>query len=217
MRVREGVRDGAEVYVGPGTRGYVPLNELPSYVPGAMYLTEEMGFWRGGAISPGLIRKAIGINLDAGRIVYGGSTITQQLVKNLFLSREKTFVRKLREAIIAGRIIDRVPKNRVLELYLNCIEFGPNIYGISAAARYYFQKNPRSLSPTESVFLAMLKTSPWRGPKIRRRGRTPSYPWWEQRNTEIFQRLLERGLISAPEARRAPPYQLRWERGVYQP
>jgi hypothetical protein len=207
---------GKSVRVGPGTRRYAPLNELPSYVGGAMYLTEEMGFWTGGAISPTLIERALNTNLRERRFVYGGSTVTQQLVKNLFLSRDKQIDRKVQEAIIAGRVIDTVSKQRILELYLNCIEFAPGIYGISSASQYYFQKDPRALSPREAVFLAMLKVAPWRGPNWIKRGRSPNFTWWKQRSVDVFGRLLKRGLISAREAKGAAPFLLTWRKGRYQ-
>lgn len=203
---------GARVQVGPGSSSYVRLSELPSYVPGAMYLTEEMGFWTGGAISPTLIKNAINTNLQKGGFVYGGSTITQQLVKNLFLSRDKRLTRKLQEALIGARVIDGVGKERILELYLNCIEFGPGVYGIQEAARYYFQKDARSLSPQESVFLAMLKVSPARGARWKRRGSSPSFTWWRARSVEVFKRLVDKGLLSARQAMGQAPFVLKWSR-----
>ena len=201
---------GAKVQVGPGTASFVRLSELPSYVAGAMYLTEEMGFWTGGAISPSLIKNAINTNLSKGRFVYGGSTITQQLVKNLFLSRDKLLTRKVQEALIGARVIDAIGKERILELYLNCIEFGPGIFGIQSAARYYFQKDARALSPQQAVFLAMLKVSPARGARWRRRGSSPTFTWWRARSVEVFKRLVDKGLLSAKQAEGRAPFVLKW-------
>ena len=207
---------GAKVQVGPGTASFVRLSELPSYVAGAMYLTEEMGFWTGGAISPSLIKNAINTNLSKGRFVYGGSTITQQLVKNLFLSRDKLLTRKLQEALIGARVIDAVGKERILELYLNCIEFGPGVFGIQSAARYYFQKDARALSPQQAVFLAMLKVSPARGARWRRRGSSPTFTWWRARSVEVFKRLVDKGLLSAKQAKGQAPFILKWDaNGAY--
>ena len=79
-------------------------------------------------------------SLERGRFVYGGSTISQQLVKNLFLTRQKNISRKIEEAIITWKMEEVVSKDRIMELYLNCIEFGPNIYGIRHAAQHYFGK-----------------------------------------------------------------------------
>ena len=100
------------------------------------------------------------LDLQHQRYVYGGSTITQQLVKNLILDRRKTLKRKFHELLIADRVYQKVPKSRVLELYVNVIEFGPGVYGIKEAADFYFQKTPSKLSVNEAIFLAMLKPDP---------------------------------------------------------
>ena len=216
FRVDPQYTEGKKVKVGPETSGFVPIEELPSYLGGAMYLTEETGFWRGGALSIPLITRAINTNLREGRFVYGGSTITQQLVKNLFLHRDKTLTRKFQEAVISALVVDHVSKQRVLELYLNMIEFGPNIFGIQAASKFYFQKDARDISPEEAVFLAMLKVSPKRGARWMKRGSSPRFTWWRKRSVQIFERLVQEGLITKKRARGAAPYILTWSDGVYQ-
>lgn len=217
-RVTEGlVSEESEVYVGPGLPSYVPLNEMPSWVGGAAYLSEEILFYTAHGISPGLIKKALRLNLERGRFVYGGSTVTQQLIKNLFLSRDKTLSRKLQEALVAWRVTEVVPKDRVLELYLNCIEFGPDIYGIGPAAQYYFQKDARQLTPMEAIFLAMLKPSPLYGARIIQRGTTPGGVWWTKRTEELFRRLVEYKHVTQEQADAAKPYELKWENGKYAP
>ncbi|MBM4290199.1 MAG: hypothetical protein FJ138_01120 [Deltaproteobacteria bacterium] len=206
--------EGRRVRVGPGEEGaFVPLRELPAYVGGAMYLTEEMGFWRGGAVSVPLIERALNTNLKGERFVYGGSTVTQQLVKNLFLTRDKVLTRKLHEALIAARVLDAVSKERLLELYLNCIEFAPGVWGVQAAARHYFQKDARALSPREATFLAMLKVSPSQGRAIVARGRSPSYDWWRRRSVEVFERLVAKGLLTPQQAAGQAPFELLWGAG----
>ena len=216
-RVIEGVSsEEVEVSVGPGLPTYVPLEAMPPWVGGAAYLSEEILFYTGDGISLGLIKKALRLNLEKGRFVYGGSTVTQQLVKNLFLTRDKTLSRKLQEALISWRITDQISKDRVLELYLNCIEFGPDIYGIGPAAQYYFQKNARDLSPLEAVFLAMLKPNPLYGARVIQRRKTPEGGWWSNRMDEMFQRLLDHGLIRPEDVEEQKPYVLEWdERGRY--
>lgn len=216
-RVTEGLSDleTVEVWVGPGTAEYVPLEQLPSYVYGVMYLSEQIDFYVDGPLSESLIKKALRLNLDKGRFVYGGSTVTQQLVKNLFLTRDKTFARKFQEAMISWRIDDVISKDRVLELYLNCIEFGPDIYGIGPAARYYFNKDARNLSIAESVFLAMLKPSPWYGASLKQRGRTPSGVYWTERIIQLVDRLVEHKFITRAQAEAGKPYTLEWTQGVY--
>ena len=209
----EGVSDPetVQVYVGPGTASYVPLEQMPSYVGGAMYLSEQMLFYTGPAISISLIKKALRLNLERGRFVYGGSTITQQLVKNLFLSRDKTLTRKLQEAIISWRIIETISRDRILELYLNCIEFGPDIYGIGPAAQYYFQKDARDLSAREAIFLSMLKPAPWYGAKVIERKKSPSTGWWAERFELMYQRLIDEKMFTKEQAAAEKPYILEWD------
>jgi hypothetical protein len=217
-QVTEGVTDDAEVFVGPGVDSYVPMEELPPFVAGAAYLSEEMEFYENHGIDLGLIQKALRINFEGERFVYGGSTVTQQLVKNLFLSRDKTLSRKLKEALIAWRIEDAVPKWRVLELYLNCIEYAEDIYGIGPAAEYYFGKDARDLSPKEAVFIAILKPAPWYGDRFRRRGHTPTKHWWFTRIGEIMGRLVDKGYLTEAQAEAEKPYVLYWdEEGNYLP
>ncbi len=210
----EGVSDpeNVTIYVGPGTADYVPLNEMPSYVGGAMYLSEQMLFYKAPAISLSLIKKAMRLNLERGRFVYGGSTITQQLVKNLFLSRDKTLARKLKEAIISWRIIETISRDRILELYLNCIEFGPDIYGIGPAARYYFQKDARNLTAKEAIFLSMLKPAPWYGAKVIERKKSPNSGWWKERFELMYQRLIDEGMLTKDVAEAEKPYILEWDK-----
>ncbi len=210
LPVAEGVSDGAEVRVGPGAPGYVPIEQLPRYVGATMYQSEEMNFWRNNAIDRGLLVRALRIDLTHGRFVYGGSTVTQQLVKNLFLTRRKTLARKLQELLVATRITQAVDRHRVLELYLNCIEFGPDVYGIGPAARYYFQKDARQLTPREAVFLAMLKPAPRRGAYYRRRGHGPTHGWWVERAEELMRRLVDNGQIAAATAAAERPYHIEW-------
>src|SRR5690554_141859 len=217
-QVIEGVSEEAEIFVGPGTPDYRPLRELPPFVAAAAYLSEEMQFYNGHGISLGLIERALRLDFEKGRFVYGGSTVTQQLVKNLFLTRDKTLARKFKEALIAWRIEDGVPKWRVLELYINVIEFAPDIYGIGPAARYYFDKEAADLSPKEAVFLAVLKPAPWYGDRFRRRGSTPSKHWWFDRMGEIMGRLVDKGYLTAEQAEAEKPYILHWDKdGTYLP
>ncbi len=213
LQVREGTT--RPVFVGPKSGRYVPLRQLPRYLGAAMFLSEEIGFYRGHGINRGLIQRALRLNLSGGRFVYGGSTVTQQLVKNLFLTRRKTLARKLQEALVAERVTQALGKNRILELYVNCIEFGPNIYGVGPAAGYYFQKDARDLTPKEAVFLAMIKPAPGRGAAMRRRGHTPRRgTWWPSRAAEIFRRLVEHGFLTPAQAEAERPFHdLRWENG----
>ena len=199
------------VQVGPGAGEYVPIGDLPRYVAPAMWLSEEVGFSRGLAISPPLIERVLKFDLANRRFVYGGSTITQQLVKNLFLDRRKTLARKLQEAVIAARVADALTRARVLELYLNCIEFAPDVYGIGAAARYYFAKPAFALTPAEAVFLARMKPSPRFGQVMKLRGYSGVSPKWRRFNRNILNRLENVGALSAADRTTTEGFVLRWD------
>ena len=115
---------------------------------------EHIGFdWRG-------IRHAIERNEEAGRPVAGGSTVTQQLAKNLFLSSEKSYARKIQEALIALMLEATLSKKRILELYLNTAQWGNRLFGAQAAARHYFDVDARALSPAQAAQLAVLLPRP---------------------------------------------------------
>ncbi len=176
-----------KILVGPGTKEYVPIEDIPVVVQQAALATEDMAFFRHQGFRIGLINRAIKLNLGEGWYVYGGSTISQQLVKNLFLSREKTLARKLEEAIIVWEMERRVEKERILELYLNCIEFGRHVYGIRAAARTYFGKEVQDLTPMDAAFIMATKPGPRYAHKVYE---SRSFnEWWVQRMKGILDRL----------------------------
>lgn len=195
-----------DLFVGPATDNWVALESLPPYVPAAMFLSEEIQFYTNPGISLGLIQRGTSLNLERGRYAYGGSTVSQQLVKNLFLSRAKTLSRKLEEVLIVWAMEQWVTKDRILELYLNCIEFGPNLYGLQAASRHYFDVEPQELTPLEATFLAGLKPSPLSGARHRARGASPATGWWPERNHEILSRMVRYGYLPAEELEHYAPY-----------
>lgn len=179
--------------VGPGTPDWVPLEQIPKIAQQAAYGTEDLAFYSHGGFRLGLIKRAIILLAERGRFVYGGSTISQQLVKNLFLSREKTLARKFEEAIIVWQMEQKVSKDRILELYLNCIEYGPKIWGIVRAARTYFNKTPQELTLLESAFLMGLKPDPAYGFLQFRRGKLNKH--WRKNLEHVLKRLREMDAI----------------------
>lgn len=194
------------VKVGPGTRSYVSLSALPTYVPWAAIATEDLDFYNHKGFKLSLIKRAIKMDLDHQRYVYGGSTISQQLVKNLFLSREKTLARKWEEAIITWRMEQMTTKDRILELYLNCIEYGPEIYGIRAAANHYFGKKAQDLTPLETSFLMGLKPCPSCGYRQWKKRTTEKY--WQDRLAFIMKRLRDRGWITQEQFEAEQDYRM---------
>lgn len=148
------------VYLCPGSKDYVPLNKISSFLPAAIVSSEDGGFYSHKGFAWDALQDAARKAIETGRMKRGGSTITQQLAKNLFLSSEKTYFRKIREALITIEMERSLSKNDILELYLNVVEFGKNIYGVKAAAKAYFDKSPADLDVVESCFLAMILPNP---------------------------------------------------------
>jgi monofunctional biosynthetic peptidoglycan transglycosylase len=137
----------------------------------AVVAAEDARFWSHDGVDWQAIRTAARRDWDRGKISHGGSTITQQLAKNLYLSPARTPWRKLREWAIARRLEKELPKRRILELYLNVVEFGPRTFGAEAAARRYFDKPASALAPSEAATLAAMIPSPRIYDPIRHPGR----------------------------------------------
>ncbi len=133
---------------------WVPYNRIADSLKRAVLVAEDALFWQHEGVDLEQMQKSFEINLAQGKIARGGSTITQQLAKNLYLSPSRNPVRKLRELMIARRLEAELSKRRILELYLNVIEWGDGVYGAEAAARSYFRKAAAWLSPPEAALLA---------------------------------------------------------------
>lgn len=154
--------DGTEfaMQTGPETLAWTPISQISPFLIHAILAHEDGGFFRHSGFSVSSIQQALVRNLTAGRYVYGASTLTMQLVKNVFLRREKTLARKVQEVILTWWIESAMEKQEILELYLNVIEYGPSIYGIRAAAEHYFGRSPALLGPAESAYLATILPNP---------------------------------------------------------
>ncbi|HUH03681.1 MAG TPA: biosynthetic peptidoglycan transglycosylase, partial [Kofleriaceae bacterium] len=139
---------------------YVTLRSLPDYIPAAWVAAEDARFFRHRGFDPQQIERSLGVNLREGELVRGGSTISQQLVKNVFLSRERNIARKLQEAVLTWRMEATVDKRLILERYLNLIELGPGVFGVAHAARYWFDKDAQALTVAETAFLVALTPAP---------------------------------------------------------
>ncbi len=140
--------------------GWVSLGEVSPIASAAIVLSEDWAFWQHNGFDWDQVIDAFQTNLKKGKFARGGSTITQQVIKNVYLSNEKTIWRKVKEAVLTMRIERLLSKKRILEIYLNIAEMGPGIYGVGQASRYYFQKTPSQLTAKEGAFLAMLLPSP---------------------------------------------------------
>ena len=138
----------------------VPLSRIAPTLRRAAVVAEDANFWSHRGVDWPAVRDAFRRDWREGELSHGGSTITQQLAKNLYLSPRRTPWRKLREWAVARRLEANLPKARILELYLNVIEFGRRTYGVEAAARRYFGKSAAFLSPEEAATLAAIIPSP---------------------------------------------------------
>lgn len=144
----------------PKSKDYVPLNQISKNIQNAIILTEDASFYQHSGFDEEGIQHCYEKMKEKKRIVCGGSTITQQLAKNMFLTRHKNFLRKGVEALITFKIEDTLTKREILEKYLNIVQFGTDIYGVKQASQFYFKKQPSQISVTEAAFLAMLLPNP---------------------------------------------------------
>jgi monofunctional biosynthetic peptidoglycan transglycosylase len=145
---------------GPGTSNWVSLSNISNSLILTILASEDSSFYSHKGVDFHEIKEALKKDIKEKKWARGASTITQQVVKNIYLSQEKTLTRKLREVIWARAVETVLSKNEILELYLNIVEWGPNIFGIKAATQYYFSKPPSQLTLKESAFLALLLPSP---------------------------------------------------------
>jgi len=146
--------------VSPASPDFVPLRDVPPLLVRTLLLGEDAGFYGHRGIDLGEIPAALLTDWSRGTAARGASTITQQLAKNLFLSREKRLGRKLQEAALALLLESTLGKERILEIYLNVIEWGPGVYGLRPAARQYFGKAPGELTPGQMALLVALIPGP---------------------------------------------------------
>ncbi len=184
--------------VGPKNPSWVGGKSIPAEMKWSVILAEDANFYRHEGIDVKAIKKAIQYDLEQQSLARGASTITQQTAKNLFLSREKSLSRKVRELILAKRMEQELTKGRILELYLNVVELGPMVYGIGHGARYYFNKPASALTPRECSFLAAMLPGP----------RVAYNPYRDidkvmHRSEMILKLLRKRGVLSEEEYRRA--------------
>ena len=140
--------------------GYTPLNQLPTLYPQAVVAVEDRRFYDHNGVDPIAIARAVWVNLRTGSLAEGGSTLTQQLAKNLYFTQEKKFTRKVAEVFTAWDLERRYTKDEILELYINSIYYGEGYYGIYSASRGYFGKDPAEMTDYECTLLAGVPNAP---------------------------------------------------------
>lgn len=151
--------------IGPQNPDYTPLNEISPNARGAVMTSEDPSFYTNHGFVEESLRKSIATDFKEKKFKRGGSTISMQLIKNAFLSRQKTLSRKIEEILIVWIIENDniMSKNRMLEVYFNIVEWGRNVYGIGEASHYYFAKSPSALTLGESIYLASILPHPKTG------------------------------------------------------
>jgi monofunctional glycosyltransferase len=160
IQVRDWQGEYHPFVVGPRNPHWTPSSRIPSEMKWAVILAEDENFYQHEGFDVKAIKNAIKYDLEKKSLKRGASTITQQTAKNLFLSREKTVTRKVKEIYLAWRMEQELTKGRIIELYLNVVELGPMVYGIGHGSRYYFGKPASSLTPRECAFLAAMLPGP---------------------------------------------------------
>jgi len=205
-------RDGRQtrVWVDLANPDFIPLDDVPPRFVRGLLTSEDANFWGHRGLDLGEVPVAMSINWVRGQRSRGASTITQQLAKNLFLSRERSYRRKLQEAALALLLEPALGKQRILEIYLNVIEWGPGIHGIGPASWHYFGKSAPELSPRESAFLVALIPGPIKyqssfADGVLSRG-------FSRLVNGVLRRLRSVGMLTDEEleAELAAPLRLRW-------
>jgi membrane peptidoglycan carboxypeptidase len=186
--------------VGLSNPDYTPLEQVSPYLRNAILTSEDGSFFFHNGFNGEAFRKSIATNYEAGKFLRGGSTISMQLIKNVYLSRHKTIARKAEEALLVWLIEGNrlCSKERMFEVYLNIIELGPDVYGVGEASRFYFNKKPSQLTLPESIFLASLLPHPkWFKYSFDENGNLKSYLADYYRVVSNF--LLKKNLITKDE------------------
>jgi monofunctional biosynthetic peptidoglycan transglycosylase len=202
-RVAEARKQGRELRI---DQRWIPYNSISPVMRRAVLIAEDDAFFSHGGLDWDEIRASMRRNLEAGRIVRGASTITQQLARNLYLGNERTVTRKLREIMLARRIEGALTKRRIFELYLNLIEWGDGIFGIEAAAQRHFGVPASALDARQSALLASVIINPRRfdpahpNLRIERRARMILGRMWRRGFIGEFEYLVATGRTPPPPA-----------------
>ncbi|MEK6609238.1 MAG: biosynthetic peptidoglycan transglycosylase [Myxococcota bacterium] len=198
--------------VGPGGPVVIPpIERLGRIVPAAFVAAEDTRFYTHHGFDPARIAHALGHDLSTRRFARGASTISQQLVKNLYLHHDRNIGRKIEEAVLTWRLEQIVPKRRILEIYLGVIEMGPGLWGVTEAARAYFGREPARLRPIEAAHLAALAPSPVRSARMLASTPRGQAPWdWHRRVFTIVDGMRRLGTLTRAEwlAARAMPLRI---------
>ena len=172
---------------------WIPLSQVSPYFIEAVLFSEDIDFYDHHGLSWRKIKLSYLINRSAKRVVHGGSTITQQVAKNLFLSSERSLFRKFKEAIIALMLEKVLSKERILEIYMNIMELGPGVFGIESASQYWFQCSAKELTPQQAINIAFIASDP------KRRNPLHPTPYFKNMCNYVLTILAGKGMITHEE------------------
>ncbi len=187
--------------VGPTNPDFAPIDQISPYLLKSIQSSEDFGFYKHHGFIPHEFRTALINNLKKEKFVQGASSITMQMVKNVLLFREKTLARKLQELFLTWHVENTLDKDRIFEIYLNVIEFGPDLYGIGPASHYYFGKAAKDLNPSEAAFFSSILPDP--------KGRSAQYcqnaltKWSKTKIEHILQNMRKRDQLTQEELDKA--------------
>ncbi len=206
----QGQKKTIKIHLSPSPpAGWTRIDQISKPALGAVVVSEDWAFFSHDGFDANQLKEAIQEDLSEGKFARGASTITMQVVKNVFLSQEKTLYRKGKEFILAIWLSRKVSKRRVLETYFGIAEWGEGIFGISSAARFYFGKSPSELSAREGAFLAMLLPSPKRYSQSFRDGSLTKYA--EKTVNSILDKMAQAKYITEEERDSAKTSRLAFE------
>lgn len=168
---------------------WTPLSQVSPFLVRAVLIAEDDKFWMHEGFDFEAIQKAIEKDIKERKFKFGGSTISQQLAKNLYLTPSKNPIRKIKEAILTWRIENNLTKKRILEIYLNIAEWGDGIFGIEAASRHYYGKSSSELTAEEAARLASVLPNP------RKYNPTGTSRYVENRSRLIYNIMVKRGIV----------------------
>ncbi|MEZ4399470.1 MAG: transglycosylase domain-containing protein [Kofleriaceae bacterium] len=183
--------------IGPANPDFVPLAEVSPYLLRSLQTTEDSSFYKHHGFLPREFRTALIKNLEAGKFKYGASSITMQTVKNVLLYRQKTLARKFQELFLTWAIENYLDKDRILEIYVNAIEYGPALYGIGPAAHAYFGKPASALTPKEAAFFSSILPNPKE--RYRQYCQGELRKWTEGKIGRILAKMRERDRLTQEE------------------
>ena len=205
------VKDNKPIYTFTNKRpaNWVSLKQINPKAYQAIMVSEDWAFYEHEGVDWSQVSKALKDSINENKKLRGASTISQQLVKNLFLTHDYSFIRKLKEAVITTYVERELTKDQILEAYLNVIEYGEGLYGIKGASNHYFSKSPKNLNAKEGAFLAMLLPNPKRYSQSHKEGKMSEFA--SNTVSEVLTKMKIAKFLTEEELNKALNQRYNWE------